>query len=100
MLGGHQAELLEFFLRYEHPFWRPCESDEGGSIEDYGELDRERINDLEWIMFTLIREGKASMSELKTVYTLDEALLLYDMMRMQSDIERIDLKRQREKEGE
>ncbi len=40
------------------------------------------------------------MSELKTVYTLDEALLLYDMMRMQSDIEQIDLKRQREKEGE
>lgn len=51
-------------------------------------------------MFMLIREEKASMSELKSVYTLDEALLLYDMMRMQSDIERIDLKRQREKEGE
>lgn len=40
------------------------------------------------------------MSELKSVYTLDEALLLYDMMRMQSDTEQIDLKRQREKEGE
>lgn len=40
------------------------------------------------------------MSELKSVYTLDEALLLYDMMRMQSYIEQIDLKRQREKEGE
>lgn len=40
------------------------------------------------------------MSELKSVYTLDEALLLYDMMRMQSDIEQIDLKRQRAKEGE
>lgn len=40
------------------------------------------------------------MSELKSVYTLDEALLLYDMMRMQSDIEQIGLKRQREKEGE
>lgn len=40
------------------------------------------------------------MSELKSVYTLDEALLLHDMMRMQSDIEQIDLKRQREKEGE
>ena len=38
-------------------------------------------------MYALIKAGKATMLELKTCYTLDEALKLYALMRMDSDIE-------------
>lgn len=37
-------------------------------------------------MFTLVNEGKASLWELKEVYTLDEALKLYALFRATSDI--------------
>ena len=38
-------------------------------------------------MYTLIKAGLASMYELKTVYTLDEALKLYALYAMEKDIE-------------
>jgi acyl-CoA-binding protein len=38
-------------------------------------------------MYALIKAGKATMQELKTCYTLDEALKLYALFRMDSDIE-------------
>lgn len=38
-------------------------------------------------MYTLIKSGKATMQELKTCYTLDEALKLYALVRMETDIE-------------
>lgn len=38
-------------------------------------------------MYALIKSGKASMWELKTCYTLDEALKLYALIRMETDIE-------------
>jgi hypothetical protein len=38
-------------------------------------------------MYALIKSGKATMYELKTCYTLDEALKLHALMRMDHDIE-------------
>ena len=39
-------------------------------------------------MYILINAGRASMYELKNVYTLDEALKLYALYQMETDIER------------
>lgn len=39
-------------------------------------------------MYALIKARIASKSELETVYTLDEALKLYALYRMDQDIER------------
>jgi len=39
-------------------------------------------------MYALIKAQIASKSELETVYTLDEALKLYALYRMDQDIER------------
>lgn len=39
-------------------------------------------------MYSLIKAKMASKSELETVYTLDEALKLYALYRMEQDIER------------
>ncbi len=39
-------------------------------------------------MYTLIKARLASKAELETVYTLDEALKLYSLYRMDQDIER------------
>jgi len=39
-------------------------------------------------MYTLIKARLASKCELETVYTLDEALKLYALHRMDQDIER------------
>ena len=47
-------------------------------------------------MYVLIKNRLASMTELCSVYTLDEALKLYALFRMDQDIERMqaeDLKR-------
>ena len=38
-------------------------------------------------MYVLIQNNKASMMELNEYYTLDEALKLYALMSMRSDIE-------------
>ena len=40
-------------------------------------------------MYSLVKARLASMTELKTVYTLDEALKLYALFRMDQDIERM-----------
>lgn len=57
------------------------------ALEKYGELDRTQVTGLEWILYTLIRERVATMTELKEEYNLDEALKLYDLMMMERDIE-------------
>lgn len=38
-------------------------------------------------MYILIREGLASMMELKNCYTLDEAIKLYAIYEMQRDVQ-------------
>ena len=48
----------------------------------------EQFGDLEIRMYTLIKAGLASKFELEEYYTLDEALKLYALYRMDQDIER------------
>lgn len=50
-------------------------------------------------MYALIMDHSASMQELKYVYTLDEALMLYDLLEMRNDQQRIEYERQSEKGG-
>ena len=38
-------------------------------------------------MYALIKSGRATMQELKTCYTLDEALKLHALIRLDTDIE-------------
>lgn len=40
-------------------------------------------------MYVLIKNRLATMTELSTIYTLDEALKLYALFRMDQDIERM-----------
>ena len=47
-----------------------------------------QFGELELRMYSLIKARIASKSELETVYTLDEALKLYALYRMDQDIER------------
>lgn len=47
-------------------------------------------------MYALIQNHMASMYELKTVYTLDEALKLYALMEMSNDIESMQMIETRE----
>lgn len=51
-------------------------------------------------MYILIKSRLASMEELKSVYTLDEALKLYALHRMDQDIERAQAEEIRNKSGE
>ncbi|MDR3165432.1 MAG: hypothetical protein LBU13_07620 [Synergistaceae bacterium] len=50
-------------------------------------------------MYVLIKSGKATMRELKTCYTLDEALKLYSLIRMDNDIETARSKEMADKTG-
>lgn len=51
-------------------------------------------------MYTLIVNKMASKIELETCYTLDEALKLYALFRMQTDIQRIDAERMKAAGGD
>ena len=46
-----------------------------------------QFNELELRLYTLIKAKLASKLELETCYTLDEALKLYALYRMECDIE-------------
>ena len=48
-------------------------------------------------MYTLIRMKLVSMKELKTCYTLDEALKLYSLWQMSQDIDAARVEESREK---
>ena len=45
------------------------------------------FTELEMRMYVLIKARLATMQELKTCYTLDEALKLYALFRMEQDVE-------------
>lgn len=45
------------------------------------------FSELEMRMYVLIKAHLATMQELKSCYTLDEALKLYALFRMEQDIE-------------
>ena len=50
-------------------------------------------------MYCLIQGHYASMYELKEVYNLDEALMLYDIIAMQNDIERMEMENARSEDS-
>lgn len=51
-------------------------------------------------MYSLIKAGIASKSELDEAYTLDEALKLYALFSMDRDIERFQIEESRAKMGQ
>ena len=57
------------------------------AIRRYGDFDVTRFTDLELRLYSLINAGKATMWEMKNVYTLDEALKLDALHQMNADIE-------------
>lgn len=54
----------------------------------YGKFDYTQFGELELRMYALINAHLASMEELKSWYTLDEALKLYAIYQMNADIQR------------
>ena len=62
--------------------------DDGPGPERYGDLDLSGFTELELRMYSLIKAGIATKSELDEAYTLDEALKLYALYSMDRDIER------------
>jgi len=63
-----------------------------GEAEDdyikYGTFDYSRFSEIELRLYILIKSRIASMSELKTCYTLDEAIKIYSLYKMEIDIEK------------
>lgn len=58
-----------------------------GFFKKLGDLDLSGFTELELRMYILIKARLASMWELKNCYTLDEALKLYALYRMEQDVE-------------
>ena len=56
-------------------------------MDEYGQFDSSRFTELELRLYILIKTGLASKWELETCYTLDEALKLYALHRIDIDIE-------------
>ena len=88
--NSYQAELQGFFQESRNPIWQPYrQAAEGDSdIRKWGDFDFGRFSELELRMYSLIKAGIATKSELDEAYTLDEALKLYALYSMDRDIER------------
>lgn len=88
--AGYQTELQGFFQESRNPIWQPYrQAAEGDSdIRKWGDFDFGRFSELELRMYSLIKAGIATKSELDEAYTLDEALKLYALYSMDRDIER------------
>lgn len=86
----YQRQLQGFFQECRSPIWKPYRQadEESSDIRKWGDFDFSQFGGLELRMYTLIKAGIASKSELETVYTLDEALKLYALYSMDRDIER------------
>jgi len=91
VLGGHKAQFSWFFQETRRPIW---ESRRGISQEDeddlvkYGTFDTTQFTEMELRMYILIKAKLASKFELEEYYTLDEALKLYALYRMDMDIQK------------
>ena len=83
-------EVKGFFQESRNPIWQPYrQAAEGDSdIRKWGDFDFGRFSELELRMYSLIKAGIATKSELDEAYTLDEALKLYALYSMDRDIER------------
>ena len=76
-----------FFKKLGDRFGKVGGEDDGSGPERYGDLDLSGFTELELRMYILIKARLASMWELKNCYTLDEALKLYALYRMEQDVE-------------
>lgn len=84
------APTITVFQEARRPIWqsrRVGGEDDGLGPERYGDLDLSGFTELELRMYILIKARLASMWELKNCYTLDEALKLYALYRMEQDVE-------------
>ena len=75
-----------FFQETRRPIWRSKVNPES-DYERFGELDLSAFNEIELRLYCMIKAGIASKEELENCYTLDEALKLYALFRMDQDIE-------------
>lgn len=84
-----KSKFFGFFRELREPLWRSKQDCGEDGISRYGTLDVSRFSELEMRMYILIKARLASMEELKSCYTLDEALKLYGLYCMDLDIERM-----------
>lgn len=83
-----KGELCGFFREFREPVWQ-CKRGFGDNVVSrYGTFDERQFSELEIRMYILIKARIVSMEELKSCYTLDEALKLYALYSMDLDIER------------
>ena len=88
MLLRHSDKFQRFFQENLRPIWSPNRDySDGTDLDKYGKFDVNAFSELELRMYMLIKNRLASKTELETVYTLDEALKLYALMKMEQDIE-------------
>lgn len=91
MLACDQDKFRRFFQEAVSPIWQSRVGRREGDEEDivkYGTFDSDQFSELELRMYVLIKARLATMQELKTCYTLTEALKLYALYSMELDIER------------
>ena len=90
MLPCDQAEFQRFFQEIRRPIWsgRVSREETEQEIGQYGTFDYTQFSELELRMYILIKARLASMFELQNVYTLDEALKLYALYEMETDVEK------------
>lgn len=86
----NSAEFQWFFQETRRPIWqsrRGISEEDEADIVKYGTLDTSQFSELELRMYILIKAKIASKFELEEYYTLDEALKLYALYRMDMDIQ-------------
>jgi hypothetical protein len=86
-VGGNPRKFSLYLQESQRPIWRQKAVGSDGGVDKYGKLDTTQFSELELRLYSLIKAGKASMRELKTCYTLDQALKLHALVRMDIDIE-------------
>lgn len=87
---------MRVFREIREPIWQSNGYGPEDNVSRYGTLDISRFSELEMRMYILIKARLASMEELKSWYTLDEALKLYALYSMDLDIERMKIAEMKE----
>lgn len=91
MLLRYTNKFQRFFQETRQPIWQAKGYATGEAEDDYikyGTFDYSRFSEIELRLYILIKSRIASMSELKTCYTLDEAIKIYSLYKMEIDIEK------------
>ena len=88
-MGCNTGKFSAYLREGKQGIWQPKTRPPGDATDfsKYGVLDVSQFSELELRMWLLIGMGLASKMELDEYYTLDEALKLFALYRMRSDIE-------------